>query len=47
MLKGKGSSDSDKENDYAKFEMKTFTDNVVVGFPISKPEKKLPGVRHE
>ena len=34
MLKYKASL----EDDYAKFEMKTFTDNVVVGFPIRKPK---------
>ncbi|MEQ9617833.1 MAG: hypothetical protein RIG61_01505 [Deltaproteobacteria bacterium] len=26
------------EEDYARFEMKTFTDNVVVGYPIQRPE---------
>ena len=34
MLQNSGSG----EGDYAKFEMKTFTDNVVVGFPIRKPK---------
>lgn len=38
MVRGKGPFDPEKEDDYAKFEMKTFTDNVVVGYPISKPE---------